>query len=196
MSGIRLISVTEEGWGSDLPKSLSAMANQLLPDECLEYEYYFTGKQVPRLGSKDTLVFRFQGKLLGEATFLKWSDDEPGCMIYRPVRQYHERVVASNFIPSSANPYPVIDNATIRRIRKIAMKLNPGPYPKTGETESMTDAEQLKSFDAVMDRYYRGDVLEKAKTVVQMFSSSSAIGAMRHVFAKYAINWVSLAFRR
>jgi hypothetical protein len=93
----RLISVTEQNWGPDLPESLSSLTNVLLPVKRKERSYNFTGKRRPRLAPNETLVFRYKGVLLGEAKFLRWHGDDPDCMMYRPIRQYRERVVGSDF---------------------------------------------------------------------------------------------------
>jgi len=118
--------------------SLSALTNALLPKKATTRKYWFTGKMRPNLLPNDTLVFRFEGKLLGEAGFLKWAEDDEECMIYRPIRQYRERVLASEFFTAGHNPYPVLHDRNIRAIRKAALRLTSGPYPKTGERESVT----------------------------------------------------------
>jgi len=134
---IRLISVTRERWGAELRKSLSALTNHLLPLERLDIHYWFTGKLRPKLAPNETLVFRFEGKLLGEAAFLRWSEKDRDCMIYRPIQRYRDRIVASEFISVGHNPYSFIPAATIRAIRKAALTVDSGPYPKTGEKESI-----------------------------------------------------------
>ncbi len=138
MNSARLISVTRERWGVELPKSLSALTNALLPKNGERERYWFTGKMRPNLQSNDVLVFRFEGKLLGEGSFSGWNEEDDECMIYRPIRQYRERVVGSEFFKAGHNPYPILHDATIRAIRKAALKLTSGPYPKTGEKESVT----------------------------------------------------------
>ena len=138
MNSARLISVTRERWGVELPKSLSALTNALLPKNGERERYWFTGKMRPNLQSNDVLVFRFEGKLLGEGSFSGWNEEDDECMIYRPIRQYRERVVGSEFFKAGHNPYPILHDATIRAIRKAALKRTSGPYPKTGEKESVT----------------------------------------------------------
>ena len=157
MKRIHLISVTKKGWGPELPKSLSAMANELLTPKGAKWRYRFTGKHRPKLDPGETLVFRFEGKLLGEAKFLEWSDRKQRCMVYTPIERYRERIIAQGFVSPGANPYPIISDATIRRIRSIARKAHPGPYPKTGETESiaMHRIGQGKVRESALDRYGR-----------------------------------------
>lgn len=109
----------------------------------------------PKLQPRDTLLFRFEGKLLGEGTFLKWDEEDEECMVYRPVRQYRERVAGSEFFTAGQNPYPILEEVTIRAIRKAALKMSAGPYPKTGERESVTTHRigQGQVREAALDRY-------------------------------------------
>ena len=155
MSNVRLISVTRKGWGEELRMSLSALTNELVPKNGKSQSYRFTGKKRPDLQAKNTLVFRFEGKLLGEGSFVRWKKGDDKCMIYRPSRQYRERVLGSDFFTVGPNPYPVLDNATIRAIRKSALRTSIGPYPKTGEKESITNHRIGQSLvrEAALDRY-------------------------------------------
>jgi len=133
---IRVISVTKKKWGPHFPKSLSELTAVLLGKA--KDEYLFTGKTKPKLKPKDILVFRFRGQLLGEAKFLRWSEDDDRCMEYRSLLQYRTRVTGSEFFMAGANPYPTIDAAILRKIQRAAEKTGSGPYIKTGEAESMT----------------------------------------------------------
>lgn len=155
MNRVRLISVTREGWGVELRKSLSALTNALLPKNGERQRYWFTGKMRPNLEPNNVLVFRFEGMLLGEGAFLGWNEKDDKCMLYRPIRQYRERVVGSEFFEAGQNPYPILDDATIRAIRNAALKLTTGPYPKTGERESLTMHRigQGKVREAALERY-------------------------------------------
>lgn len=154
-SNIRLISVTEHKWGPDCPGSLSAMKNNLLPLKGKDCPYDFTGKQRPILQENDILVFRFEGKLLGEGKFLKWDKRKPNRMIYKPIRQYKERVLSYDFIKTGRSIYPSISRRKILLIRKSALRMNSGPYLKTGEKESIATHRigQGKVRESALDRY-------------------------------------------
>lgn len=130
---IRLISVTKDKWGARLPRE---MKSELLPLQG-GHDYEFTGEKKPRLKPNTTLVFRFKGILLGEAKFVKKLDADGKWIRYDKCRRYRERVKASDYIKKGRNPYPEIDEDEIDSIRKASEISDSGPYPKTGEAESV-----------------------------------------------------------
>jgi hypothetical protein len=140
MKRIRLISVTEKGWGEELPQndkeSLSYVADELLPEKGRECEYLFTGKHHPNLMPGEILIFRYKGKLLGEGRFLTWRRKNQRRMLYEAIRQYRTRPVAD--LKVGHNAYAFIEVPTLQKIRKAALKTDSGPYLETGERESRT----------------------------------------------------------
>jgi len=134
---IRLISVTDENWGEKPPKDVDEMKANLLPLRG-EGSYAFTGKRKPRLKPNTTLVFRYKGILLGEAKFIKKLDADGKRIRYGSCRPYRERVKASDHIKTGRNAYAEISRNEIRSIRNSSEMSKSGPYPKTGEKESVT----------------------------------------------------------
>ena len=133
---VRLISVTKEHWGPGLPKD-GKMKSELLPLSG-EFTYTFTGKRKPSLKPNTTLVFRYKGILLGEAKFIKKLDSDGKRIKYGRCQPYRERVKASEYITTGRSAYAVINQDQIKSIRKASETSNSGPYPKTGEKESVT----------------------------------------------------------
>lgn len=134
---IRIISVTDENWGEEPPKDVDEMKANLLPLRG-ERSYAFTGKRKPRLKPNTTLVFRYKGILLGEAKFIKKLDTDGKTIRYGRCRPYRERVRASDHIDIGRSAYAEINQVQIKSIRNASKISSAGPYPKTGEKESVT----------------------------------------------------------
>jgi len=135
---MRLISVSRRHWGGEVPDPLSAV---LLPPGGEDLPYRFTGKQHPLLEPQDLLVFRFEGKFLGECIFLRWAPRTRNGryrMLYKTGQQYKEPVLGSRFLPSSANRYPFTSASALRDIRQAALRPDQGPYVQTGTKKSLT----------------------------------------------------------
>jgi hypothetical protein len=152
-SNVRLISVNEDYWDG-IPDKLSDVTNELLPASKNAVPYTFTGEVRPNLQANDTLVFRYKGLLLGEGRFLRWDKSDTDCMIFRPLLQYRERLIGSEFFNFGASSYAFIPEPTIRAIRKAASN-DSGPYTETGEAQSITTHRigQGKVRRSALDRY-------------------------------------------
>jgi hypothetical protein len=151
-STVRLISVNKDYWDG-IPERLLEVTDALLPSNQKEVLYTFTGKVRPDLKARNTLVFRYKGLLLGEGEFLRWDEDDYWCMIYRPLYQYRERLISSEFFNFGQSSYAVVSESIIHAIRKAAAN-DSGPY-KTGEGESITTHRigQKEVRASALDRY-------------------------------------------
>ncbi len=133
---IKLISVSEDYWGEDFPKSLPELAKVLLGERDNK-EYNFTGKQRARCHSGMTVVFRYDGYLLGEGKVVDVRND--GWQIfYQPTRIYQPPVKVSLFFNAGASIYYEFSPAQLAKIRGGVEAESSDPYPKTGEKPGMT----------------------------------------------------------
>ncbi|MCX6953037.1 MAG: HNH endonuclease signature motif containing protein [Verrucomicrobia bacterium] len=133
---IKLISVSEDYWGDDFPESMPALAQVLLGTGG-QKEYNFTGKQRALCRAGMTVVFRYDGYLLGEGEVVDVRDDG-WQMIYRPTRVYRPPVRGSNFFKAGASIYYEFTSAQLAKIRAGVEAESSDPYPKTGEKPGMT----------------------------------------------------------
>ena len=128
---IKLISVSEGNWGDDFPKSMPALAQRLLAKR-ENKEYNFTGKMRARCERGMTLVFRYDGFLLGEGEVVGVEDDG-WRIIYRPMGEYRPPVKGRLFFNAGANPYYELTSAELSQIRRGVEKASSDTYAKTGE---------------------------------------------------------------
>jgi hypothetical protein len=134
--GGRMISITEEGWGPDPPRDPQEAAEGIF-GRTLYYTLTGDYKHLD-LEKGEVLVFRFQGKLLGERKFERWGEGEVGQMVCTGGFQYPIFLRASEYIVPGRNPYPNISEQSLSRIRKDAQRTSRGPYMKTGEKQGPT----------------------------------------------------------
>ena len=136
--GARLISATKIGWGSNPPQNTSEMTDRLLSAARGHYE--LTGHiQHPELTEGQPLLFRFEGKLIGEAVFSGWDTTKANTIIFRLARPFPNQVLARNYL-RGRNPYPTIERETYFQIRRDSKDLTGGTTApiETGEAESRT----------------------------------------------------------
>ena len=133
---IKLISVSEDYWGDHFPKSLPALAQVLLGVRARK-EYTFTGKQRPQCQAGMTVVFRYDGFLLGEGEVVDVKNDGRQ-FIYRPTRIYQPPVKGSLFFNAGASIYYEFTPVELAKIRSGVETESSDPYLKTGEKPGTT----------------------------------------------------------
>jgi hypothetical protein len=133
---IKLISVSEDFWGDDFPDSLPALAKVLLGTRAPQ-EYKFTGKKRARCQPGMTVVFRYDGFLLGEGEVVEVRNDG-WQFIYRPTQIYRPPVKGSLFFNAGANRYYEFSPAQLAKIRGGVEAESSDPHLKTGEKTGTT----------------------------------------------------------
>jgi hypothetical protein len=133
---IKLISVNQEFWGDDFPNSMPVLARRLLGKK-EEKTYDFTGKRRPTCERGMTLVFRFDGFLLGEGV-VAGVENDGWQIVYRPTRMYRPPVKGRLFFNSGANAYYELTPAKLKQIRRRVGEESSDTYLKTGEKPGTT----------------------------------------------------------
>lgn len=136
LTAIKLISVSEDNWGDDFPKSMPALAQRLL-GKSENKEYNFTGRMRARCERGMTLVFRYDGFLLGEGEVVGVENDG-WRIIYTPMRIYQPPLKGSLFFKAGANPYYKLTSAELNQIRAGVKEASSDIYAKTGEKPGTT----------------------------------------------------------
>ena len=123
---IRLVSVTRSGWGDDCPESPEDMSDRLLRATQELCDYTFTGSLKPKLMVGEILVFRFEGKLIGEGVFKHWDKKDNTMMWYCSATRYDNFPTASKFIKPGANRIAFISDDQLISIRKAGKAKDSG----------------------------------------------------------------------